>query len=171
MANIITAEYFAKQPIQLTQVRTNAGIPAGVQNADTQKLNDSIAIYEPLFLEHLLGKTLAAAYAAAPQSELLKPLSDILYDSTTKKSTIAKFIYFWYLNDFCMSYNGETFRQSKSDGSVNISVVAKQVHIWSLMKEELVPAFAWLSENSASLTDLDVTGWSKLLVNYNSAGL
>ena len=174
---ITTLEYFSKQPIKIDYSIAVAGIPAALQLAGNQKIQDSIDSYEPLFLRYLLGADLAKTViddltSEAPSGDY-DSLAKLLYDKDLKWSVIAKFIYFWHLTDNAAHYNGETFNIGKTDSSTNVPVVQKQVHIWAAMKRELAPVFDYLLSMSSepAFADLDMTNWKYLRKNYNSVGI
>lgn len=167
----LTPEYFLKAPLALPQDVTNTGIPAEISSANGQRLQDSIDTYEPMFLDLLLGKTLSKKYQE-DESEIYAGLTELLYDDTKKTSVIAKFVYFWHLSDYSAHYTGEAFSKGKSDNSTTISVVQKQVFVWKLMKDELKSIFEYLlNVTDAAYSDLDMSGWVNLRVNYNSFGI
>ena len=167
----LTPEYFLKAPLALPQDVTNTGIPTEISSANGQRLQDSIDTYEPMFLDLLLGKALSKKYQE-DESDIYAGLTEMLYDDTKKASVIAKFVYFWHLSDYSAYYTGESFSRGKSDNSTTISVVQKQVFVWKLMKDELKSIFEYLlNTTDENYSDLDMSGWVNLRLNYNSFGI
>lgn len=170
-----TKDYFKKQPLFIEQSVTNNGVPVDLQSARTKLLDDAISTYERNYLCALLGKDLAKLFIASPADAKWSALKDLLWDGTLFISPVANYIYFFYLTDNAASYNGETFKQAKTEGSSTIQVVQKQVYVWSEMKDLQIPVLEYLDANWSSLetedAKADFTGWSKLLTNYNSLGI
>lgn len=170
-----TKDYFKKQPLFIEQSKGNNGMPSDVSSAKTTALTDAIATYEKQYLRLLLGADLAKAYLTAPTAEKWADLNSLLWDEDLKISPIANYIYFFYLSDYSASYNGETFKQAKTEGSNTIQVVQKQVFVWSEMKKIQSRVMEYLSNNYAILETenaaADFSNWSDLVTNYNSAGI
>lgn len=176
---ITSKDYFKKEPLYIEQSSPNNGIPADSYAAAVAALNSSIETYERRYLKQLLGKSLYEEFISSSEDAKWAVLKSLLWESvdvtegetTTKvytESPVADFIYFWHVNDYTLKYNGETYRQSKSDNSVSVSVIQKQVFIWQEMKRKTKVIKEWLVANASNFPALNTSEWQQLEINYNS---
>lgn len=143
-------------------------IPGTGSLAVQERLNFFIEKYEKELLRALLGYELYDAFVAGTKDKTeeqidpkWKDLRDGktytasnskkaswggLWDSTTKQSPIANYVYYWWTRDKA-SHTSEVGETSEGDTAVKVSPVAKQARAWNEISDRVLELHRFMNHH------------------------
>ena len=150
---------------------TAVGTAALIKTEETAEVDAYIAKYEAELLKKIFGD-LYDTYVAGRASEPWLSVDALIVDAATKTSVIANYVYFHYWNDKSVQVDvSGTFVKEREGGTV-VANSARTIPAWNNMINNLIPLFAYLTENHDTLvtgeSDFNYDGWADFV--YYSRG-
>jgi hypothetical protein len=153
--SVIDRTYFTNKPTLLPQLEAVAtGIAPAIKTSRNNEVDNYISIYEPLFLENLLGYELAQEFiegiAEDKPEDKWVDMKNMLVNETKKLSPIAFYIYYHVINDMQLDIASVGGVQNKADNASMMSVRSKMNRVWNLMTEWNIRFYEWLMDNEST---------------------
>lgn len=151
---LLDRTYF-KGGLSLPQLTTEEGVGVGkiTQIVGEQSLDWFISVYEPEFLNNLLGRKLAAAFIAGVQEaaplQIWVDLRDKIYTraGSVKLSPAANYVYFHVMRH---SYSQTAMTgeiKHKPSHAANVDAAFKIVKAWNDMRDPIMSVRQFIEDN------------------------
>ena len=168
-----TERYFSQNPLLIPQPKPNAGVPSELYTNVVLELKRCITRYEKEYLEMLFGDELYNEYIEDMKDDELKQKWDLLnaklWDADNLISPVANYIYYKFLGDNAVGFNGRTFSTQAIENETVIPTIKFQVKAWNEMCKMNKKIFTWLYEQDIDTTaELDCSYWDYLSTYQNS---
>lgn len=171
MATITDQTYFVRERL-VPPTLGEVGLPTEASTVENAILTDFINIYEPIFLKLILGDTLYAEYLAGRTTEgnKWKTFDAYMFNSTTKESCVADYIFFYYWRDKNTTV-GDGTHLVNGEAKTRVSPDVRTIPVWNRMVMDVRKALIYLMDNYSTYFETETPnyeGWANFVHdNFN----